>query len=106
MQNEKQRRQRSICIRLTEKEMLDLDAKVARTNLKRETYVRQVLLGTAPKESPSPATMMTVRQLSAIGNNINQIARVANATGTVDMKKFNEATEKLNEIFSELKGRL
>lgn len=106
MSNENGKRNRSFVVRLTEKEMLELNAKVSATKLKREAYVRQVLLGTIPNAAPSVSTYETVRQLSKIGNNINQIARVANSVGTVDTKKLDEELDELHQIFSELKGRL
>ena len=47
-----------------------------------ETAVIRILLhGYEPKEKPDARFYEAMRQLSAIGNNINQIARTVNARG-------------------------
>jgi hypothetical protein len=43
-------------------------------------YVRETALGTAPRAKRHSATDDALRQLARIGNNINQLAHVANAT--------------------------
>ncbi|SCH05140.1 Bacterial mobilisation protein (MobC) [uncultured Ruminococcus sp.] len=50
-----------------------------------ETAVIRILLrGYEPKEKPDARFYEAMRQLSAIGNNINQLALKANALGFVD----------------------
>ena len=50
-----------------------------------ETAVIRILLhGYEPKEKPDARFYEAMRQLSAIGNNINQLAIKANALGFVD----------------------
>ena len=50
-----------------------------------ETAVIRILLhGYEPKEKPDARFYEAMRQLSAIGNNINQLALKANALGFID----------------------
>lgn len=48
------------------------------------TLLRMLLKGYRPKEKPDADFYMVMRELHAIGNNINQLAAKANAQGWVD----------------------
>lgn len=49
------------------------------------TVIRIFLHGFEPREKPDSRFYYTMRELSAIGNNINQLVVKANALGFVDM---------------------
>jgi len=70
-----------VMLHLDSKEYQSLIKKVKKTGLSRETYLRQLITGYAPKELPPPDYHAMMRELNAIGNSINQIAARANATG-------------------------
>lgn len=70
-----------VMLHLDSKEYQSLMKKVKKTGLSRETYLRQLINGYAPKELPPPDYHAMMRELNAIGNSINQIAARANATG-------------------------
>ena len=70
-----------VMVHLNSKEYQALMKKVKKTGLSRETYLRQLMNGYAPKELPPPDYHGMMRELNAIGNSINQIAARANATG-------------------------
>ena len=55
-----------------------------KTGLSQETYLRTFINDMIPKESPSPDYYAMMRELHAIGVNLNQIAAKANATGVID----------------------
>ena len=83
-----------ILIRFTEAELDILTKRVKKTGLSREAYARSVLLGIVPKEKPDERFYTIMRELSAIGNNTNQIARKAAALGFIDVPFYkNEAVE-------------
>ncbi len=48
------------------------------------TYMRIVALGSIPRARPRRIEEKAVYQLGKIGNNLNQLAKVANATGRID----------------------
>ena len=64
-----------------------------------ETAVIRILLhGYEPKEKPDARFYEAMRQLSAIGNNINQIARKANA-GFATREETTRALRMLDEVY-------
>ena len=54
--------------------------------LKMEPVIRRLIVGAELRSRPPDEIAALLRQLSAMGNNINQIAKVANASGFVRMK--------------------
>lgn len=75
-------------VRLNRKEAEDLQKKAKKTCLNEATLFRLLLKGYEPKEKPDDRFYDVMRQLSAIGNNINQLAAQANTLGFVDAKKL------------------
>lgn len=70
-----------VIFRLNKAEYAALNKKVKKSGLNKETYIRTVLDGSAPKEPPPADYYGMMRELHAIGNRMNQIAARANATG-------------------------
>ena len=67
------------------------------------TYMRRVALGSIPRARPRRIEQKTVHQLSKIGNNLNQLTRVANSTGRLDhsqrlQKVLNELTKAIRRL--------
>ncbi len=56
--------------------------------MSREAYIRAVLSDTVPVEIPPVSYVDLLKELSRIGNNINQIAAVANALGVLNYKEY------------------
>ena len=52
--------------------------------MNQSTLIRMLLKGYRPKEKPDDRFYTVMRELHAIGNNINQLAAKANNTGFVD----------------------
>ena len=67
------KRNKEIKVRFTEKELADLDAKVARTYLSRENYIRGVLAGYEIMEAPDVDTRELIKQILKAGNNLNHL---------------------------------
>lgn len=65
-------------------------------------YVRQVALGersiSGERQLQSDGLKAAMVELSRIGNNINQIARVANETKLINMVRIDEIKMELREI--------
>lgn len=85
-----------------EKAQLKRLAKVA--GMKQEPFLRALIMGTEIKEHPPELWAELVRQLSAVGNNINQIARVANGTGHVRREDIEYIAEMQSKIWRKVKG--
>lgn len=75
------RRNIKITFRLNTKEQQRLKSSAKKTGLSQEAYIRTLLNGYSPKETPPLEYHRLIRELNAIGNNLHQIAARANATG-------------------------
>ncbi len=70
-----------ISVRLDEQEYAHLCRQAKVAGLKKEPLVRQLIMGVNLRPRPPDEYAEIRRQLAAIGNNINQIARSVNARG-------------------------
>lgn len=75
-QEKVQNRKNSITFRLTDYEAEQLNQEIAAAGLSASAYIRNRLEGSPIVKVYQPRELL--QHLSAIGNNINQIARVAN----------------------------
>ena len=71
-------------IRLNRSEAQDLQKKARKACLSEAGLIRLLLKGYEPREKPDGRFYDAMRELSAIGNNIHQLAAKANALGFVD----------------------
>lgn len=80
-------RKRNIPIRvwLSKSENAELSREAKITGLPKSTVIRLLLNNYEPKEKPDTRFYEAMRQLSAIGNNINQLALKANTLGFIDV---------------------
>lgn len=70
-----------------------------------EPLVRQLILGRELKPRPPENLAALLRQMSAMGNNINQIAKVINSIHTVqkdDIEQIQEMQSDIQKMQSEL----
>ena len=65
-------------------EAQDLQKKAKKACLTEAALIRLLIRGYEPREKPDEKFYDAMRELSAIGNNINQLAIKANALGFVD----------------------
>ena len=85
------KRNKAILFRLTEDEAQELDRRVRRSGLTREAYLRHLIRDRVPRESPPPDYYAMMRELHAIGVNLNQIARKAHTLQVIDASRYDEA---------------
>lgn len=83
---------------LNRKEAETLDKKVRRSGLSREAYLRQLVNGFVPKETPPADYYAFMRELHAVGNNLNQIAQKAHVLNVMDAQRYDEEMRKLETI--------
>lgn len=70
---------------LSPQEAKELKHKAKLCGITETAVIRILLRGYEPREKPDARFYDTMRELSAIGNNINQLAAKANALGFVDV---------------------
>lgn len=68
-----------------------------------EQFIRNLIAGVEMRPRPPDEMADILRQISAIGNNINQIARAANARGFVRQEELNQITAMQSEIWHMVK---
>ena len=69
----------------------ELKRKAELSGLSETSVIRLLIRGFEPREKPDARFYDTMSELSAIGNNINQLAVKANALGFVDMPMLNRS---------------
>lgn len=77
-------RQRKFDMRLSERDFKLLERRARKCGLSKSAYIRQLFHGYKPRETPPADYHAMRRELCEIGNNLNQVAFMANATGLVD----------------------
>lgn len=79
-------------------EAQDLQKKAKKTCLSEAALVRLLVRGYEPKERPDEKFYDVMRQLSAIGNNINQLSVKANALGFIDTQMLKAEAERWHKF--------
>lgn len=79
-------------------EAQDLARKAKKTCLTEAALVRLLVRGYEPKERPDERFYDVMRQLSSIGNNINQLAAQANSLSFVDEQKLQKEAERWHKF--------
>ena len=77
-------RRNSVGLWLSDAELTHLRQQCQITGLNTNTYLRKLIMGEHLCPRPPDAYAALLRELSAIGNNINQLAVKANALGFID----------------------
>lgn len=93
-------RKRSVQIlfRLNDDEAEYLYTLVKRSGRSKEAFLREMVRGYRLCEKPDPEFYKIMRELSAIGNRINQLAVKANALDFVDTPMLREEAKKWHEF--------
>lgn len=80
-------------IYFTKGELDALTKKVRKSGLSREGYCRRVLNESEVKSAPSADVPMLIREVRRVGHNIDQILKIANAQGLLDVPKLRAALD-------------
>lgn len=92
-------------LRANSAERKAIEARRARTGLSMSAYLRAMAINGSIVQRAPLADNELVRALAAIGNNMNQIARVANATGQLDdrlIERLREALDRNQAVIERL----
>ena len=97
-------RNRKITVRLSEKERKFLGEQADAGGMKIEPYIRELIMGNEVKSRPKEEWAEVVRQVAAVGNNINQIARNTNIGMEVTVDILKEVLEMQKQIWERIKN--
>lgn len=87
-----------VLFRLTEEEAEQLYSLVKKSGCSKEAFLREMVKGYRLCEKPDPEFYQIMRELSAIGNRINQLAAKANALDFVDAPMLREEAKRWREF--------
>ncbi len=91
------KRNHVIPIRLNAKELRHLEEQVRKNGLPREEYLRTLIMGGEIHAKPCEHHTDLLRKIAGLCNNANQLAHVANASGTASA----ESLQKMQWIVKE-----
>lgn len=97
-------RQHRVEICLSDKEHRHLKKQMAATGLSCAALLRRLVLGLDIRPRPPEEWPELVRQVSAIGNNINQIVRVANSEKKVEPQVLHEVMRLQAAVWERVKN--
>ena len=97
-------RKRSIqkIVRFSRDEAQDLQKKAKKACLSEAGLIRLLLRGYEPREKPDETSYDVMRELSSIGNNINQLAVKANTLGFVDAPQLKKEAERWHKFQADI----
>lgn len=86
-----------------EKEYENLCNLCEETNLKKGRLIRLLLEGYVPPQAPPVDYKKLIREVRAVGNNINQILFFARANGILNVPDLKDELKKLREVEKEIR---
>ena len=89
-------------VRFNREEAQDLQKKAKRACLSEAGLIRLLIRGYEPREKPDDRFYEAMRELSSIGNNINQLAAKANSLGFIDAPMLKAEAAKWTRFQSEM----
>lgn len=97
---------KAILLRLTAEEYAHLQTTAEIAGMKIEPTIRKLIMGEKLRPRPPDAYAGILRELSAIGNNINQIAYWANAQKGISNTQVEDAVALVNRAWQLIKDTL
>lgn len=89
---------------LNERERDHLCRQAKKSGLSKEGLIRTLIMELDVKPAPTEEVCQLRHQVQAIGNNINQIARIANGLGTIDTESIDEIVAMQQKIWQRVKA--
>jgi len=96
------KRTNEIKVRLTSDELATLTERAKECGYSREAFIRSLLRGHIPQAKPPPDYHAMMRELHAIGNNLNQIAQKAHILNVVDAGRYDAALQLFAEVVAKI----
>ena len=87
------KRNNSILLRFTQEEIDNLNQKAKAAKMTREAFCRAVLLGAEIKAAPPADYFALISEVRRTGSNINQVLKIANTLGLLDVPMIRKALE-------------
>ena len=98
------KRRNRVEVRLSDAEESKLHELMNGTGFNASQIIRSLIIGAEIKSRPPDIMPKILRELSAIGNNINQIAKVANYSDRVGNDDIREIKDMFSKIAKEVRN--
>ena len=92
----------AITLRFHRSELEALTQKARKANMSRESSCRAVLNGSEVKEGPNADVAQLINQVRRVGYNIDQILKIANGQGLVDVPQLRKALEETHQVAQQI----
>ena len=96
------KRTNRVVVHLNQQELEHLTEQCKACGLRRETLLRQLIQGVQIKPRPPDSYRELARALSAIGNNLNQIAHRVNAADKVEKQQIIQLQNIMHKVWEEV----
>ena len=93
-----------ISVRLNEQEHEHLKKQARLSGYPMEPFIRALIMDVRLKPHPPDEYRELLREMSAIGNNVNQIAKASNAKGYVSKEDVAQITEMQKQLWLKVKN--
>lgn len=85
-------------------EALELHKKSIKCKMSEAEIIRKLIMDTELKEKPDNRFYEEMKQLRAIGNNLNQLVKKANSTNYIDTNKLYNESIKWNKFINDIRN--
>ena len=92
----------AMTLRFHRSELEALTQKARKAKMSRESYCRAVLNGVEVKEGPNADVAQLINQVRRVGYNIDQILKIANGQGLVDVPQLRKALEETHQVAQQI----
>ena len=99
-------RTKTFHIRFSEKEYDRLCKYAAKAGIPKTTYIRHMINGCQPKEKPPVDFWTFMKELHALGNNLNQLAQTAYRFGSIHTAKLEETYKQYCQFLLAITDRM
>jgi len=91
-----------VITRLNKNEHQRLKKLVKRSGLSQEAYIRHLINGLVPRDTPPPDYFAMMNELHHIGNNLNQIASKAHRLNVIDVQQYDIAVKEFEKAVRDI----
>ena len=99
-------RKKKCTFRLTEEEYAKMCHKALTAGMKIEPFIRSLLDGCEIRPRPPDSYKELAREIAAVGNNLNQIAHLANSTGYISPEQIERVAILMSQIWKLVQERV
>ncbi len=100
------KRNRHVSVWMNEQEYRHLKRQAEIAGMGMDPFIRSLVLGIQLRPRPPDTYAALLRELSAIGNNVNQIAHNTNASKTASQAEIDEAVKLVRQVWRLVKDTL